>query len=262
MTGVFKSITYKYTDSDKDDLVVVFPQAMQTSDDSKPVVSLLSELANVTFIESGYYGITKLDSFNHSDSYSISNFKTNLRELLNKIPHKKLYLVAGSVGAIHALSFLETYPHEVAMVALAGPALYRNRGRFVNNLYKLFLWIGIVLYPDKYFEVMTHLFQSHPNTPWLRKIYKSVITKIGAKSFFLCLKEIVNFTSKNRSRLENMLSEKVYIFLGDNDDVFNYLCDKNLCSKAKSCQSVKFDHDSTINGARKQIFNLLKASII
>lgn len=255
----FKTIKYYCTDSGKADLTVVFPQAMQTSNDSKSLTNLLNRVTNVIFIESGYYGITRIDSSKQVHLYSMPAFRDNLHELLEKYKYKRLYLVAGSVGAIHALSFLEAYPQEVTTVALAGPALYRDRGTVINNLYKLLLSLGIYFYPDKYFAIVTKLFKNNPKMPWLEGTYKNVIAKIGSLSYFLCLRDIVEFTPKKFTKLKNLLSKKAHVFLGDKDDVFELLCDEGLCAKAKSCEWVESDH-SALNGAKRQILKLLSSS--
>lgn len=255
----FKTIKYYYTDSGKADLSIVFPQAMQTSNDSKSLMNLLSRVTNNIFIESGFYGITRIDSSKQVHLYSMTTFRDNLHELLGKYKYKRLYLVAGSVGAIHALSFLEAYPQEVTIVALVGPALYRDRGTVINNLYKLLLSFGIYFYPDRYFQVVTNLFKNNPKMPWLEGTYKNVVVKIGSLSYFLCLRDILEFTPKKYTKLESLLSKKVHVFLGDKDDVFNLLCDERLCANAISCEWVESDH-SALNGAKRQIFKLLSSS--
>lgn len=254
--STFKTIKYYYTNSNRANLAIIFPQAMQTSSDLRSLINMLTRVANVIFIESGYYGITRINSSKQIHLYSSVSFRENLHELLKKYKYKKLYLVAGSVGAIHALSFLEAYSNEITAVALAGPALYRDRGSIINNLYKLLLSLGIYYYPDRYFQIVTNLFKNNPKVPWLEKTYNHVVNKIGALSYFLCLREIIEFTSKSYSRLENLLSQKVHIFLGNKDSVFNLLCDKGLCSKAKTCELIESNH-SALNGAKLQIFKLL-----
>lgn len=259
MLLTFKTIKYSYTDSGRADLAVVFPQAMQNSSDSISLISLLNQVANVIFIESGYYGITKIDSSKQASHYSITTFRVNLYELLGKYKYKKLYLVAGSVGGIHALSLLEAYPQKITLVALAGPALYRDQGSIINSIYKLLLLVGITFYPDKYFNIVGKFLKINPKTHWFQTTYQNVTTKIGSLSYLLCLKEIVEFTTNKHLNLESLLSEKVHIFLGRKDDPFNLLCDENLCFKAKSCEWVESDH-SALNGAKEQIFKLLSSS--
>lgn len=250
-----KTIKYSYTDSGKADLAVVLPQAMQTSYDSKSLISLLSKIANVIFIESGYYGITKIDSLKSALQYSSTGFRKNLHTLVSKYSYESLYLVAGSVGAIHALSFAMAYPKKIKTIVLAGPALYKKKG-IVDIAYKLMLNLGIALKPDFFFRLWTNLVKNE--TPWFEKTYHNVSGSIGALSYLLCLREIVNFTSNYDVDLVKLISRKVDVLLGNNDDAFKLTCDKNLCAKAKSCTWIDSDH-SALNSAKHQIFELLSS---
>lgn len=156
MSQIFKTIGYSYFDNKKTNLIVIFPQAMQTLNESKGLIKLLSKIGNILFIESGYYGITKIDQLNESSQYSMSEFKKNIFNLVKKYPHNKLYLIAGSVGAIHALSFLEEHSEIVQSVILAGPALYKSKG-ITDHIYKLLLLLGIKFYPYNLFGIFVKL---------------------------------------------------------------------------------------------------------
>lgn len=257
MSQIFKTINYSFFDNKKTNLIVVFPQAMQTLNESNDLVKLVSKIGNILFIESGYFGITKIDQLDKASLYSMSEFKKNIFDLIRKYPHKKLYLIAGSVGAIHALSFLETHPRIVQSVVLAGPALYKKRG-ILDRVYQLLLSLGIKFYPDKFFGALVKLAQKNPKTPWLESTYRSVMSSIGTISYFLCLKEIINFPTMNFSKLEKLLSSKVHIFLGEDDTVFQLLCNEELCKKCKSCDFVKSDH-SALNGSKEDIYKLLNS---
>lgn len=259
MGQIFKTINYSYFDNKKTNLVVIFPQAMQTLNESEDLIKLVSKISNILFIESGYFGITKIDQLDKSSQYSISVFKKNIFDLIKKYPHKKLYLIAGSVGAIHALSFLETFPLNVDIVVLAGPALYKKRGILLHIFYKSILTFGISFYPDKCFKIVTNLFRNNPKIPWLQIIFDEVTSKIGSLSYLLCLQDIVKFTSINRPKLENLLSKNVHIFLGKNDNVFTLLCDKKLCMKARSCNWINADHFALLNDAKLPIIKLLNS---
>lgn len=93
--------------------------------------------------------------------------------MIKKYPHKKLYLIAGSVGAIHALSFLETHSEIVQSVVLAGPAIYKSRG-IVDYIYKLLLSLGIKFYPHNLFGIFVKLAKNNKKTPWLESTLKSL----------------------------------------------------------------------------------------
>lgn len=260
MSLSFKTIRYSHINSKKPDLAVIFPQAVQSMEESKSLVSTLKQTTNILFIESGYFGITKINSLEEASQYSKDIFRRNLFEFLGKFKYGRLYFVAGSVGAIHALYFLELYPDTVTRVILTSPALYKDRGVIINSFYKFLLIIGINSYPDKYFLILTRLFKNNPKLPWLENTYKNVIAKIGSLSYFLCIQEVVEYTTKKHSRIDQLLSKKVHIILGKRDEVFNLLCDRNLCLKACSCKFVDSDH-SVLNTARDQINKLLNLPI-
>lgn len=75
MSHIFKTINYSYFDNKKQNLIVIFPQAMQTLNESDRLIKLVSKIGNILFIESGYFGITKIDQLNKSSQYSMSEFK-------------------------------------------------------------------------------------------------------------------------------------------------------------------------------------------
>lgn len=90
MTNTFRTIKYSYIDSRKEDIIIVFPNATATLNDFQNFVKLLSKKANVLFIESGYYGITKINSLKYASDYNISVFQENLYKLLQKFSYKNV----------------------------------------------------------------------------------------------------------------------------------------------------------------------------
>ncbi len=255
MTQTHKNINYKYTNNNKEDLVVILPQAMQQYKDTAETIKLISQKFNCLFIESGYFGLSKIENKETASEHSMQEFSTKLHELIIKIPHKKLFLISGSVGGIHALNYLEKFPTEVTDVIITGPALYKNKG-LKNLLLKALVKAGLATDTPSYFNFVTNLFVNNPKVSWLKSTRAKVNNTIGAYSYLKCLEEILDFTTKNPKRFDQYFNSKVNVLIGKQDSVFKLLCDEELCKRAKTIKWVDANHD-TLNEARTEVINLL-----
>lgn len=256
MSQTYKTIKYSFFNNHSDTQIVVFPQAMQTVEQSHLLISMLNKFGNILFIESGYFGVTKLTGLSNAQLYNSQFFRKNMQDLLKYYKFNKLYFIAGSVGAIHALSLFEVLSDLVTQVILVGPAFYRNRG-FFNFIIKSYLIISIYTVPHTILTLSVRLFKSHSKMPWIKSIYKSVVTSIGALSYLLCLKEIVEFTVGNEGKIRSLLSQKVHTILGKNDNVFKFLCDERLCYASSTITYINSDHHSVLYAARKEIVRII-----
>src|SRR3989344_1674596 len=101
MNGTSGSIHYRFFSNGKSTLAVILPGASLLPASHDKLIRLLSKKSNVLLIKEGYFGLQKLDGKHGVTDQNRTNFCKNLHSVIGKYPHKRLVILASSVGTIH-----------------------------------------------------------------------------------------------------------------------------------------------------------------
>jgi hypothetical protein len=264
-TGIsesFQTIKYKYfVGKNTSTLFVILPLAGGDSSYYTSLIPKLMNLGNVICIESGYFGTTLVDNPDLYKELSVTTFRDNLHNLLKKFNFEKLYLLGESVGALHAVAYCEKHPEKIKLLILGAPAIYRAR-KFLTRIHILITNILLSLPINFLFNSVLNMLLRLPseNLKQLGKSMRHVKNRIGAKSYTLCLKEIALFPLGRNEVITRILKEKSVIFLGNDDKVFQMLCDRNLCMNSIHLVEVPYGHRILNNISDQVIEEILNNS--
>lgn len=233
-------------------LFILLPGAAVPFSAHKKIIANLNKYADVLFIESGYYGLGTSSCQNLND-FSLSAFRKNLHQLLSQYTYSHLYFLTGSVGAIHALDYQHHYPKRIKKVFLTSPAISRQQPLF-RLTSKLLLFPIIHFHSDLIFSLILKLLHTAKQKE-LACTLKRVVGEVGLVPFACCLNEILEFPKQNwvKERLKNI----AVVILGQNDIIFNTLCDSRLCQQAPVCVTIPGGH-RVISDSPDEIFSLIK----
>lgn len=220
----FRTITYTEYNPGQDNCFLFLPPASHGENPPTKLTELLQSLGTVIYVNSGYFGINRI-------GYAQNIFVQNLHDLLDTKKFCKICIVAGSVGAIHAVALYLHNPKKFTSIIMGAPA-FRKHAPAANwfSLIALNLLINLdsELLSAVYLKIISHF-------PQYKRFYDDLVEikkDIGAKSFLLCLKEIVEFSNRKKDT-EEVLKKVGIVALGTKDGYFNNLCDRELCKKAK-----------------------------
>ena len=234
-------------------LFIILPGAAVPFAAHEKIVAKLQKIADVLYIESGYYGISPIDK-SHPDELSMVSFRNNLHLLLEHYPqYKQLYFLTGSVGALHALDYQHHYPKKIKKVFLTSPALSRQQP-FFRLMGGLLLYPIIHFHTDFLFHLILKLLYATQKKQ-LADTLKRVADQVGLQSFARCLEEIRQFPKKNwlKKRLQNV----GVVVLGQDDAIFNHFCDHGLCQQASICITIPGGH-RVISDSPDEIFAIIQ----
>ncbi len=237
-------------------LFIFLPGAAVPYSAHEKIIGKINKIADVLFIESGYYGISPIDP-RHPQDLSLESFRENLHQLLEKYSNYQiLYFLTGSVGAIHALDYQHHYPKNIKKVFLTSPSISSQQPffRFLG---------GVLLYPiihfhfDFIFGLILKLLR-FAQKKQLAATLKRVADQVGLISFALCLEEIRQFPKQNW--VKNRLKDVCVVILGENDAIFNHFCDRNLCRFAPVCITLPGGH-RVISDSPDEVFAVIQKEI-
>lgn len=226
-SGNYKTIKYKLSKNGRK-LIVVLPKAGAKFTTHKKLLEELREFGSVLFVERGYFGLSKAND--NSDKLQISSFYAVLNVLVKKLRYKEIVILAESVGAIHALKYASEFPQKVERLILCNPALY-NRKLYHKFFLLPILYLGLKLSPDKVLFSVVRLLKKIPSqkTKLLAGTFLKMNRTIGAKSFLLCLEEIVKFNSYYIDNKVSSLLSRTAVLKGEKDFIFDLLCNTKYC---------------------------------
>ena len=113
------TIQYHYFENQKDSLVVILPGASLLPRSHDNLIKLLSKRTNVLLVEDGYFGLRILDGKHKVTDQNRTTFFKNMHEVITTYQHKKLVILASSVGTIHGLTYALNFPDKVDTLVLA-----------------------------------------------------------------------------------------------------------------------------------------------
>jgi len=238
MATTFRTITYTEFNPGKKKAILFIPSASQGEFIPMELIKSLPKDRSIIYIHSGYYGNSKSDKKTQS-LYSQTTFVKTLHDLIDSLGFTKVTILGGSVGAIHAIELYKHDPDRFDALILGAPAFRKTKP--ISNFFMLsFVNLFLLLNPDLMFSIFLRILSVLPKHKGLYIEMSRVLNQLGARSYLLCLREIVLY-SKNKITIENIIKEKGIIFLGSKDSTFNLLCDKELCEKTK-CIELETGH--------------------
>jgi pimeloyl-ACP methyl ester carboxylesterase len=191
-------------------------------------------------IESGYFGISRIDNDQKGNDYELPTFERNFALLLGLFKFRRLILLAGSVGAIHAIQYTRNHQN-VDCLVLGSPALYRPRGYFIDQLNMLLLRVMLATAPEFFFDAVMVITAKVPRLRILPENMLAVEKEVGAKSYLKCLADIVQF-GKRRQEVARILRDRALIFVGSRDTFFAKLCDGDICQQGRQFRRIDSGH--------------------
>lgn len=253
MATTFRTITYTEFNPGEKKAILFIPSVSKGNDVPDKLISSLPKDRTVIYIHSGYYGNNKSNAKNQS-LYSQDHFVQNLHDLMDTKDYKEITILAGSVGAIHALELFKHDPQKYDALIMGAPAFRKNKP-FSNFIYVHLINLLLLLNPDFLFSIYLKLISLFPSLKVIHRDMVWINDQIGARSYLLCLKEIILY-SKKRSFTKEIIRTKGSIILGSRDQFFNLLCDRQLCNETK-CVVVDSGH-GVLNSSPKEMAKIIK----
>jgi len=232
--------------SKKKILIIILPAASATREKYANLLNNLDGLGSIMFVDKGYFGLG-ISNQNDLHLLSVVGFFDSLEKKVSEYIFDKLIIVAGSVGAIHAIHFSIHSRHKskIDSLILGSPAFTKDN-KLSYNLKVTILNILLIANP-KIVSVLTNMFRTAFPKMNIFNDITNVESSIGTKAYLLCLKELVKYSYSNSSKIEGILRDKAYTLAGKYDMLFEKLCDKNLCQRSEFFEYVHTGHSVLIN---------------
>lgn len=232
----YKNISYKLINNGSKQIIIILPKAAANFEDHQDLINLLTNKSDILFIETGYFGISKTEK--DDPNLSTEGFNKSLHELLSQWNYQEIIFLAESVGANHALVFTQQYPEKVIKLILSNPALYQPK--WYHFIFSSLLLAGQKISPNKLLQLMISVCKRLPSEQLKRLSlnFEKMDKTVGALSYLLCLKEIVKFGKSYKKKNFEILFNKIIVVSGQEDKVFELLCNKSFCQNCFSYQRI------------------------
>ncbi len=231
--------------------MIILPKAGACFEQYNQLVSLLSTQYTVLFVEEGYFGLP-LES--NSAEYNMYAFSDTLLELVRQKGHKKVTLLAESVGSVHAINIAARLGAQLDICVVVNPAFYKHTmlsSVVLHNLLKLGLHTNPQILLGISQQLLWHIPLSQAKA--IAKTFQAHLQSIGATSFLKCLEEIIRFENIYPTLLPEQIQAKSIAIIGKKDVLFKYLCNQQYCQSFGKILYIDEGQHSTLDAHADQI---------